>query len=107
MQDGLTTSWQRLTDQASEVDRMARLAGPVRILIVDNDIGAADSLESMLNAAANAETRVAYSGHAALAIATGDAGARETGWNRLQTAPIATPGASEAGRMEPTVARRG
>ncbi len=44
---------------------------------------------------------------AALAIAIGDAGARETGWNRLQTAPIAAPGASEAGRMEPTVARRG
>jgi hypothetical protein len=44
---------------------------------------------------------------AALAIATGDAGAREKGWNRLQTAPIAGPDASGTGRMEPTVARRG
>jgi hypothetical protein len=44
---------------------------------------------------------------AALAIATGDAGARETGWNRLETALIAGPDASETGRMEPTVARRG
>jgi hypothetical protein len=44
---------------------------------------------------------------AALAIATGDAGARETGWNRLQTAPIAGLDASGTGKMEPTVARRG
>src|ERR1700704_195799 len=44
---------------------------------------------------------------AALAIATGDAEARETGWNRLETAPIAGLDASETGRMEPTVARRG
>jgi hypothetical protein len=44
---------------------------------------------------------------AALAIATGDAGARETGWNRLETAQIAGLDASETGRMEPTVARRG
>jgi hypothetical protein len=44
---------------------------------------------------------------AALAIATGDAGARENGWNRLQTAPIASLDGSETGRMEPTVARRG
>jgi hypothetical protein len=44
---------------------------------------------------------------AALAIATGDAEAREKGWNRLQTAPIADLDGSEAGRMEPTVARRG
>ena len=44
---------------------------------------------------------------AALAIATGDTGAREMGWNRLETAPIAGLDASETGRMEPTVARRG
>jgi hypothetical protein len=44
---------------------------------------------------------------AALAIATGDAQARETGWNRLETAPIASLNASETGRKEPTVARRG
>jgi DNA-binding response OmpR family regulator len=40
-----------------------------RILIVDNDMRAADSLELMLNAAGYAETRVAYSAHAALAFA--------------------------------------
>jgi hypothetical protein len=44
---------------------------------------------------------------AALAIATGDAGTRETGWNRLETAPIAGLDAPETGRMEQTVARRG
>ena len=44
---------------------------------------------------------------AALAIATGDAGAREMGWSRLETAPIAGLDASETDRMEPTVARRG
>jgi hypothetical protein len=44
---------------------------------------------------------------AALAIATGDAGTREIGWNRLETAAIADLDASETGRMEPTVARRG
>jgi hypothetical protein len=44
---------------------------------------------------------------AALAIATGDAGTRESGWNRLETAPIAGLDASETSRMEPTAARRG
>jgi CheY-like chemotaxis protein len=42
---------------------------PVRILIVDNDMGAADSLELMLHAEDYSDTRVAYSGTAALAIA--------------------------------------
>lgn len=41
----------------------------MRVLIVDDDIKASDSLEIMLNAAGYSETRVAYSGHAALAIA--------------------------------------
>jgi DNA-binding response OmpR family regulator len=44
--------------------------GVTRILIVDNDIGAADALEIMLHASGYSETRVAYSGHAALAIAS-------------------------------------
>jgi CheY-like chemotaxis protein len=44
---------------------------PVRVLIIDNDIGSADSLELMLHASGYSETRVAYSGHAALAIAAG------------------------------------
>jgi hypothetical protein len=44
---------------------------------------------------------------AALAIASGDAGSREMGWNRLESAAIAGLDASETGRREPTVARRG
>jgi DNA-binding response OmpR family regulator len=41
----------------------------VRILIVDNDMDSADALELMLHAMGYSETRVAYSGEAALAIA--------------------------------------
>jgi DNA-binding response OmpR family regulator len=40
-----------------------------RVLIVDNDMRAADALELMLNAAGYVETRVAYTAHAALALA--------------------------------------
>src|SRR4029078_9889907 len=40
-----------------------------RVLIVDSDMGSADSLELMLHASGYQETRVAYSGEAALAIA--------------------------------------
>jgi CheY-like chemotaxis protein len=46
-----------------------RLAKPVRILLVDNDMREVDSLELMLHASGYSETRVAYSGHAALAVA--------------------------------------
>lgn len=42
---------------------------PVRILIVDNDISSSASLELTLRASGYSDTRVAYSGHAALAIA--------------------------------------
>ena len=42
---------------------------PLRILIVDNDIESSSSLELMLRASGYSETRVAYSGHAALAVA--------------------------------------
>jgi CheY-like chemotaxis protein len=45
------------------------ISAPVRILIIDNDMTAADSLELMLQASGYSETRVAYSGHAALGIA--------------------------------------
>ncbi len=41
----------------------------VRILIVDDDMDSADALELMLHAMGYSETRVAYSGEAALAIA--------------------------------------
>jgi len=41
----------------------------MRILIVDSDIKSATSLELMLHASGYSETCVAYSGHAALAVA--------------------------------------
>jgi len=91
MHDQETTSWRRRSDisqnppdapaprsnekraqlQAweNEGGQTARSISPVRVLIIDNDIGSADSLELMLHASGYSETRVAYSGHAALAIA--------------------------------------
>src|SRR5271170_6185358 len=94
MRDGQITSYRRLSDAARQgADEAGRspavnesnlrrpavrgrgrnpaVSAPVRILIVDNDIGSANSLELMLHAAGHPETRVAYSGHAALAIAAG------------------------------------
>jgi CheY-like chemotaxis protein len=47
-----------------------RSAEALRLLVVDNDMDSADSLELMLHASGYAQTRVAYSGHAALAMAT-------------------------------------
>jgi len=98
MEDTVTTSWRRLSDKprnhtdpgsigsaqvllhekdAQQLDAWEDEGGgqstlsnePVRILIVDNDISSSDSLELMLHASGYSETRVAYSGHAALAIA--------------------------------------
>jgi CheY-like chemotaxis protein len=54
-----------------EGGKTALSINPVRILVIDNDIGSADSLELMLHASGYSETRVAYSGHAGLAIAPG------------------------------------
>ena len=72
MEDTVTTSWRRLSDEPrNHGGGQSTLSNePVRILIVDNDISASDSLELMLHASGYSETRVAYSGHAALAIAT-------------------------------------
>ena len=42
---------------------------------------------------------------AALAIATGDAAAREWAWKRLETRPPIRPDAADLGEMEPTSAR--
>ena len=96
--DTATTSWRRLSDepqrhaavyssrgekasavQVNEVQQVATWENeggrstlqtePVRILIVDDDIESSTSLEIMLRASGYSETRVAYSGHAALAIA--------------------------------------
>jgi PleD family two-component response regulator len=98
MQDTVTTSWRRLSDGSRKhpdlgSTRSARTppvhakeeqqletwedeggqselsTEPARILIVDNDISSSDSLERMLHASGYSQTRVAYSGRAALAIA--------------------------------------
>jgi CheY-like chemotaxis protein len=98
MQDTVTTSWRRLSDgsrkhgdsgstrsrpappvhvkEEQQLDTWEDEGGrselstePARILIVDNDISSSDSLELMLRASGYWQTRVAYSGHAALAIA--------------------------------------
>jgi CheY-like chemotaxis protein len=68
MQDTATTSWRRGSDERGNQVDSAR-SEPVRILIVDSDIRSSDSMELMLHASGYSETRVAYSGHAALAIA--------------------------------------
>jgi CheY-like chemotaxis protein len=54
-----------------EGGKTALSVNPIRVLIVDNDIGSADALELMLHASGYPKTRVAYSGHAALALAAG------------------------------------
>jgi PleD family two-component response regulator len=79
MEDTVTTSWRRLSDKqrnTQQLDTWDDEGGqptlsnePVRILIVDSDISSSNSLELMLHASGYSETRVAYSGHAALAIA--------------------------------------
>jgi PleD family two-component response regulator len=97
MQDRPTTSWRRRSDTSASSDenRVAEQSASsmrakaekleawedeggstgnvssdvLRVLIVDNDMRSADSLELMLNAAGYIETRVAYSAHAALAFA--------------------------------------
>lgn len=79
----MTTSWRQferaLPVQLKEAQSLetweneggppALSATPVRILIVDDDIESADSLRLMLNSSGYMETRVASSGHAALAVA--------------------------------------
>ena len=93
--DTVTSSWRRLSDEAhrhadtrggqappvkvgesqqvatweNEGGQSALPTEPLRILIVDDDIASSSSLELMLAASGHSETRVAYSGHAALAIA--------------------------------------
>lgn len=74
MHHRVTTSWRRLPDKPpdradSGTVHRARSTEPLRILIVDNDMGSADALELMLHTSGYSETRVAYSGQAALAIA--------------------------------------
>jgi CheY-like chemotaxis protein len=72
VQDTVTTSWRRLSDEPRKHADSGRALSTerVRILVVDDDIGSSDSLELMLHASGYSQTRVAYSGHAALALAT-------------------------------------
>jgi len=96
--DRVTTSWRRLSDESQKhADARSARSGqappvkvneaqqvatweneggqsalppePSRILIVGHDIESSSSLERMLEASGYSETRVAYSGHAALAMA--------------------------------------
>ena len=98
MQDTVTTSWRRHSDEShqrgdsaagrsvpappvhvteaqqletweDEGGRPGLCTKPVRILIVDNDISSSGSLANSLHAWGYSEIRVANSGHAALAIA--------------------------------------
>ena len=88
MDHDVTTNWKRGSDRPkiasavqptakeaqletweSEGGRNAIALVAVRFLIVDNDMRSADALELMLHASGYPQTRVAYSGHAALAIA--------------------------------------
>lgn len=59
---------QRLEAREGDGGKTRLCCEPVRVLIVDNDMSSADSLELMLHAFGHSQTRVAYSGHAALAI---------------------------------------
>lgn len=97
MQDKATTRWKKLSDgtmnhadsgstcgaqrspsHQTEAQRLEAwedgggkgklCCEPVRVLIVDNDMSSADSLELMLHAFGHSQTRVAYSGRAALAV---------------------------------------
>ena len=76
MENTVTTSWRRLSDRwrrdpDTGSTRSAQMppVQPLRILIVDSDISSSGSLERLLHASGYSQTRVAYSGHAALAIA--------------------------------------
>jgi len=93
MRDGMTTSWRRWSDTPTDPPRTTRADPPMRanaekleawedeggrtgsvpsevlrVMVVDNDMRAADSLELMLNAVGYPETCVAYSAHAALSL---------------------------------------
>ncbi len=62
------TQGQQLQTWEGEGGQSVFCTEPLRILIVDNDVSASASLELMLHASGY-ETRMAHSGHAALAIA--------------------------------------
>jgi len=67
--ESLHSSFSRNLALQDEGGQMPATSAPVPILIIDNDASSASSLELMLHAAGQHETRVAHSGEAALAIA--------------------------------------
>jgi len=69
MADAVTTTWKRLSDPLRNEANTGGADNANRILIVDPHIKASNLLETRLRTAGYPQTRVAYSGHAALAIA--------------------------------------
>jgi CheY-like chemotaxis protein len=65
----LRSAFSRNLAWQDEGGQMPAVSAPVPILIIDNDVSSASSLELMLHAGGQCETRVACSGDAALAIA--------------------------------------
>jgi CheY-like chemotaxis protein len=63
------TEAQQIEAREDEGGETAPSTQPLRILTVDNDMVLANSLNLMLNTSGYSQTRVAYSGHAALAMA--------------------------------------
>jgi len=60
---------QHLETSEGDLRNAERITAPLRILIVDNDVSSADSLEHMLRELGYSRARVAYSDRAALTIA--------------------------------------
>jgi CheY-like chemotaxis protein len=69
MGDAVKTSWKRHSDRLRNEADTVGTANANRILIVDPHINASNLLETRLRTAGYSMTRVAYSAHAALAIA--------------------------------------
>ena len=69
MADAVKTTWKRLSDPLRIVGVTDGTANSIRILIVDAHIKASSLLETRLRTSGYSRTRVAYSAHAALAIA--------------------------------------
>ncbi len=69
MGDAVKTTWKRLSDAWRNEAGSVGAVNSNRILIVDPHINASNLLETRLRTAGYPRTRVAYSAHAALAIA--------------------------------------
>jgi DNA-binding response OmpR family regulator len=69
MGDAVKSTWKRRSDPLRNEASSGGAANANRILIVDPHINASNLLETRLRTAGYSRTRVAYSAHAALAIA--------------------------------------